>query len=129
VAIERLTSERLTSEKNVWLASVRPDGRAHLVPIWFVYVRDRFWIATGASSVKVGNLAANPAVSVSLEDGNDPLVAEGDARLHPPPFPDDVVNAFGDKFAWDITRGFDDDIGEIALCEITVARWVLGGPA
>ena len=28
--------ERLSTEKNIWLASVRATGAPHLVPIWFV---------------------------------------------------------------------------------------------
>ena len=31
--------ERLRTEANVWLATMRPDGRPHVSPIWFVWVR------------------------------------------------------------------------------------------
>lgn len=121
-----MTRGRLATERNVWLTTVRPDGRPHLVPIWFVFVRERFWIATGAASVKVRNLMANPAVCVSLEGGNEPVVAEGVAHLHPSPFPDDVVESFMTKFSWDITTDHDPDVGVVALCEISVTRWLYG---
>ena len=123
-----MTRDRLTTERNLWLASVRPDGRPHLVPIWFVFLRDRFWIATGAASVKVRNLMATPMVCVSLEGGNEPVVAEGIAQLHPAPFPADVVAAFMTKFSWDIAIDDDPDVGVVALCEIAVTRWVHGAP-
>lgn len=98
------------------------------MPIWFVYDGARFWIATGAASVKVRNLAATPWAVVSLESGTDPRVAEGPARIHRPPFPSAVVAAFARKFDWDITVGVDDDVGEIALVEIEAQRWIFGGP-
>lgn len=119
---------RLETEPNVWLATTRPDGRPHLVPIWFTWVDGAFWIATGATSTKVRNLHADPRAAVSLEDGNRPLVAETTARLVPQPFPRAVVQAFAAKYGWDIDVEVDDDIGEVALLELRVDRWLLGGP-
>lgn len=112
----------------MWFVTVRPDGRPHLAPVWFVHVGDRLWICTGARSVKVRNLVANPAVSVSLEDGNAPVVAEGRASVVDRPFPEPVVRAFADRYGWDITGHADPDIGEPALVRIEVDRWLLGGP-
>jgi F420H(2)-dependent biliverdin reductase len=125
---DRTTAHRLSHEPNVWLATVRPDGSPHLTPIWFVFVGGRFWLGTGAASVKVRNLAANPAVSVCLQDGNDPLVAEGTASLAPRPFPDAVVEAFRSKYDWDVTVDEDEDMGPLALVRIDVCRWLLGTP-
>jgi F420H(2)-dependent biliverdin reductase len=119
---------RLGDDKNVWLATVRADGRPHVAPIWFVFVDGRFWLCTGESSVKVRNIRVNPKVSVCLEDGNAPVVAEGSAVVHAQPFPAAVVAAFGAKFVWDITRAEDDDLGALALIEIAVDRWLMGGP-
>ncbi len=121
-------TDRLRLDRNLWLATTRPDGRPHVVPIWFVYVDDRFWVATGATSVKVRNIANQSGVTAALEDGNAPVVAEGAARIHPRPYPDGVVVAFAQKYDWDITVAEDDDLGEIALCEIRVSRWLFGGP-
>ena len=123
-----MTRDRLSTERNLWLASVRPDGRPHLVPIWFVFLRDRFWIATGAASVKVRNLMATPMVCVSLEGGNEPVVAEGIAQLHPAPFPADVVAAFITQFACDIAIDGDTDGGAVALCGFAVTLWVRRAP-
>jgi len=122
------TGRRFRDERNVWLATVRANGRPHLVPVWFVFVDDSFWIGTGRRSVKASNVAAQPSVSVCLEDGNAPVVAEGKARLVPPPYPDAVIAAFATKYAWDVTRRDDPDIGELAMLRIDVARWLMGGP-
>jgi F420H(2)-dependent biliverdin reductase len=70
------STERFITEPNVWLGTTRADGRPHLVPIWFVWVHRRVWIATDARSVKVRNIAANPFATFALEDGNRPVVIE-----------------------------------------------------
>jgi predicted pyridoxine 5'-phosphate oxidase superfamily flavin-nucleotide-binding protein len=123
-----VTPRRLELEPNVWLATARPDGRPHLVPIWFVWVNGSFWLATGEDSVKVTNVRANPEVVVALEDGNRPVVAEGTAMIRPRAFPVPVVAAFERKFDWDISVASDADVGRVALIEVAVVRWIQGGP-
>lgn len=120
--------ERLDTEANVWLSTTRPDGRPHLTPIWFVYLRDRFWIGTGRDNVKTRNVTANPAVSVALEDGNHPIVAEGITTVHHTTSPDDVTAAFKAKYGWDITITDDPDVGTVVLWEIVPTKWLFGNP-
>jgi PPOX class probable F420-dependent enzyme len=111
---------RLEREHNIWLATVRPDGRPHLVPIWFVVDEGCWYICTAPESVKARNLQANPRVVVALEDGDNPFVVEGMARaVSPPPA---VVRKFKEKFDWDITTDADYS----AVFEISVTRQVLG---
>jgi F420H(2)-dependent biliverdin reductase len=119
---------RLSADRNCWLATVRPDGRVHVAPVWFVFVDEVFWVCTGASSVKARNLAANPAVAVNLEDGNAPVVAEGIAVVVPAPYDEAVIGAFRSKYDWDITTADDPDLGELALVRIDVHRWLMGAP-
>ena len=119
---------RLEQERNVWLATTRADGRPHLTPIWFVYVRDRIWIATGRDNVKTRNVGGEPRVSVALEDGNTPVVAEGVTTIHAGERPADVVDAFLAKYGWDITVRDDADVGRVVLWEIDVAKWLFAGP-
>jgi PPOX class probable F420-dependent enzyme len=125
---DRASAHRLAHEPNLWLATVRPGGGPHLTPVWFVFVTGRFWIGTGATSVKVRNLRANPRVSVCLQDGNDPLVAEGRAELADRPFPATVVEAFRSKYDWDVTVDEDADMGSLVLVSVDVQRWLLGTP-
>lgn len=111
---------RLEQARNLWLATVRPNGRPHLVPIWFVVDDGRWYICTAPGSVKARNLQANPRVALALEDGDNPYVIEGTARAVQPSAA--VVRKFKDKFDWDITT--DTEYG--AVFEITVTRQVLG---
>lgn len=95
-------ASRLDDARNVWLATVRPDGRPHLVPIWFVADGDRWYICTAPGSVKARNLHANPRVALALEDGDQPYIVEGQAQPVAQP-PAEIIGRFKAKYDWDIT--------------------------
>src|SRR5438046_6612595 len=42
-----------------WLATVRPDGRPHVTPVWAVWVDGAFYFVTGVTTRKRKNLAQN----------------------------------------------------------------------
>ncbi|MEU8211527.1 pyridoxamine 5'-phosphate oxidase family protein [Micromonospora sp. NPDC049044] len=115
---------RLSRERNVWLCTVRRDGSPRLTPVWFVYATGTWWIGCDSRSVKVGNILADPRVSLALEGGDAPVVAEGVAQVHSA-FPDAIVTTFASKYGgWDVSRGD----GRVLL-EIPVRRWLLAGTA
>ena len=120
------SAERLRDDRNVWMATTRPDGRPHLAPLWFVYVDDRVWIGTGQGSVRVANLGANPHAAISLEDGVDPITAEGTVEIHVRHRPAPVVAAFAAKYGWDITEETDEDVGVVVLLEFRPTKWLFG---
>ncbi|HQV26653.1 MAG TPA: pyridoxamine 5'-phosphate oxidase family protein [Thermoflexales bacterium] len=111
---------RLTSERNIWLATVRANGKPHLVPIWFVWWNGGAWICTSPKSVKARNIGTQSNVMFSLENGDKPALAEGAAARMEGPFPDALVDAFKAKYGWDINA--DSDYG--AVFEIRVTRWL-----
>jgi F420H(2)-dependent biliverdin reductase len=119
---------RLAHERNVWLCTVRPDGSAHVTPVWFVYVRFRWWIGADRGTVKVRNILTRPRVSLALEDGRFPVVAEGDAAVVPDGFPADVVTAFEEKYGWDVTVPYRPGEARVLL-DVRVRRWLLSGTA
>lgn len=81
------TTQRLQTEANIWLATVRPDGQPHLVPLWFAWHEGQIFLCTRPGSIKMRNLAHNPLVALSLESGTSPLICEGRAALIPHPGP------------------------------------------
>ncbi|NDJ53451.1 MAG: pyridoxamine 5'-phosphate oxidase [Chloroflexi bacterium] len=96
---------RLEKEDNIWLASVRKDGRPHLVPVWFVWYADRIWFVTEAKTQKIANIQANPKVSVALEDGVKPVILEGSAELDNSPDDLEAIAAkFQQKYSWSIQK-------------------------
>jgi PPOX class probable F420-dependent enzyme len=111
---------RLRNERNLWLATVRPNGTPHLVPIWYVWLDDKAYLCTAQNSVKARNIAREPRVVFALQDGDDPIVIEAHAQLLQE-IPARVIDAFQEKFTWDI-RG---DATYNAVVEITPTRVVL----
>ena len=113
ITIDPHVEGRLQTERNIWLATTRPNGSPHLAPIWFVWHGGRVYICTEAQSVKVRNLVANPNATAALEDGDAPVVIEGQARLIDR-VSEDVVHAFQRKYDWDIaTDGQYNQVIEI----------------
>ena len=96
----RQMSSRLATAKNIWVATVRPDGRPHLAPVWFVTMNGHWYFVTDPKSVKARNLQHNSKIVLSLEDGNDPLVIEGEAKPVEPSA--EVIRLFKEKYDWDI---------------------------
>lgn len=51
------------------LATVLPDGRPHLVAMWYAVLDGEIWFETKAKSQKAVNLRRDPTVTVMIEDG------------------------------------------------------------
>lgn len=116
-----VTVARLAQEAIIWLATVRPDGRPHLVPLWFVWSNGGIYLCVVGGSVKVRNLSANPAVSLALENGSAPVVVEGHATLLARPWPEAVVAGFQHKYNWTITTAAEYD----TLIAVSPQRWLM----
>jgi nitroimidazol reductase NimA-like FMN-containing flavoprotein (pyridoxamine 5'-phosphate oxidase superfamily) len=94
---------RLKSEQNIWVATVRPDGRPHLTPAWFALHAGKVYVCIDPDSVKAHNLARNRQVALALEDGAAPLIVEGETRLiEGAERPPGALDEFKRKYDWDI---------------------------
>jgi hypothetical protein len=71
---------RLAQARNYWLATTWPDGRPHVTPIWGVWVDGAFWFDGIPTARWARNLAANSAVAVHLESGDDVVILDGVAE-------------------------------------------------
>ena len=111
---------RLNSEKNIWLASVRQNGRPHLVPVWFVWDHEYIFICIAKDSVKGRNIAENPYVCLSLEDGSNVLICEGYSQVVDTPWPNAVREKFSVKYEWDIVEDLEYEI----LLRIRPNKWL-----
>lgn len=112
--------EKLLEKKVLWIASVRPDGRPHLVPVWFIWHADHFYFSTAPDSVKAHNMDANPQVAVALEDGTNPVICEGEAHAVAMPVAAEIADAFFRKYEWNL--GTEEHFNQIY--EVTPRRWV-----
>lgn len=66
------------------LATVRNDGRPHVVPIWFDFDGETIVFTTGGSSIKATNMRRDPRVCICVDDQTPPFAyvqIEGTAAL------------------------------------------------
>jgi PPOX class probable F420-dependent enzyme len=71
----------LQATRSIWIASVRPDGRAHAMPVWFWWDGRDVWFITQRSTQKARNLAHRPWVVVHVGDGDDVVILEGRVEI------------------------------------------------
>lgn len=74
-------TDRLTRSHEYWLATVWPDRRPHVTPVWGVWRGDELWFSCSRRSRKARNLEHNPAVVATTDDPADPVVVEGRAAF------------------------------------------------
>lgn len=74
----------LANARIVWLSTVRPDGRPHVVPTWFDWDGEAITVFTRLESQKVHNVRHEPRVMVAI-GRPDPTfeveLLEGDAEV------------------------------------------------
>ncbi len=62
-----------------WLATVRPDGRPHVMPLGVLQVDDAFYFTAGAGTRKAKNIAHNSNCVLTIATHDFDLVMEGNA--------------------------------------------------
>jgi hypothetical protein len=98
-------AERMTSSHNYWIATTRPDGRPHVMPVWGVWLEDGFYFSTGKNTRKAQNLAADPRCVVCAECADEAIIVEGvvepvdDASVY-----DRFANAYVAKYDWPVEQ-------------------------
>jgi PPOX class probable F420-dependent enzyme len=71
---------RMRVGRSLILATTRPDGRPHAMPVWFVWLDRRLYFITSRSTGKARNLAAQAWAVAHLGDGDEVLMVEGPVR-------------------------------------------------
>ena len=82
VVLERL--QHPEPPQTSWLATVRPDGRPHLVPVLSFWVDGAFHVLAGEGTRKARNLAADGHCVIAMTSTTLPsfdIIAEGEAQL------------------------------------------------
>lgn len=62
----------LEGTKTGKLATVRADGRPHVMPVWYDLDGDNLVFTTGGDSVKARNMMRDPSVSITIDDQTPP---------------------------------------------------------
>jgi nitroimidazol reductase NimA-like FMN-containing flavoprotein (pyridoxamine 5'-phosphate oxidase superfamily) len=96
--------ERLEAARNYWVATTRPDGRPHCVPVWGLWLEGVFQFSTSPNSRKATNLVLNPYCTIATERADEAVIIEGYAEE----FGDDpeprrrFAEAYKAKYAFDM---------------------------
>ena len=72
--------QRLKGSHNYWLATVRQDGRPHLMIVWGLWQGGVFYFSTGSRSRKARNLESNAHCVIGTEQAHEAVVVEGAAE-------------------------------------------------
>ncbi len=105
VVLQPHVEERLRSDEMVWLSTVRPDGRPHSIPVWFLWESATLLIFSQPNTQKIRNLRKNPSVTLALDDtkkgvvileGTAELLGQGDASV--------TLQAYGEKYREGLRR-------------------------
>jgi len=103
---------RLRSDLMMWLSTVRPDGRAHIVPVWFLWQDDVLYIFSKPDQ-KIRNLSQNKSAMVGVDDtkgGDDPIMLGGNVEL---------------LKHGDLTPGIQDAYAEKYLERMQASNWAM----
>jgi Pyridoxamine 5'-phosphate oxidase len=77
-------TDRMTTARHYWIATVSPDGRPHATPVDGIWLDDRLYFGGSPQTRRQRNLANNSAVCVHLESGSDVVILQGDAHPQRP---------------------------------------------
>ena len=110
-------SERLEGCRNYFVATARPDGRPHVMPVWGHWYMDLFCFSTAITSIKSKNLLKNPNCVVTVEDGHSCVIIEGVARVTELGEVPGFVEAYNAKYEGD----YSSMMGPIWTVKPTVA--------
>ncbi len=72
--------ERLERARNYWFSTTRPDGRPHAMPAWAAWLDGALYFDGSPETRRGRNLAANPAIVIHLESGDEVVILEGETR-------------------------------------------------
>lgn len=120
---------RLREEEIIWLATTRPNGAPHLVPIWYVWdgskvkpLLGKVYFATPPHTQKIRNIRQMPRVAIALPDGMNVVILEGDAAFVDGAERKHAAQLFNDKYGWD----FSEDSGYVVV-GVTPTRFLHWG--
>jgi nitroimidazol reductase NimA-like FMN-containing flavoprotein (pyridoxamine 5'-phosphate oxidase superfamily) len=64
--------------RTFWLATIHAaHSRPHVMPVWGAWLDDAFFFSTGHKSRKCQNLSANPACTITNDNGEEAVIIEG----------------------------------------------------
>ncbi len=119
-----LLVDRFARAECSWMSTVRPDGRAHCVPVWHVWMAGSAYIITRSQSVKARNIQSNPSAVLAHPDPYEPVILEGKASLAQEQRAR-LAPLFLEKYDWELSSSPDYDC-IIRIQPVKVLAWNKG---
>jgi general stress protein 26 len=119
----RTIEARLGREMNIWIATVRTDGRPHLTPVWYIWLDDQIYFATGTDTQKFANLYGNQKVALALPDVDNVIILEGDAHAADRKLTDKLGEYFYHKYEWDFRYDDSADWRLVVVSPSKILAW------
>lgn len=63
------SKEFLKSQKILRLATIDSSGNPHIVPVWYMYTNEKFYIGTNTKTKKAKNIKKNSKISFCIDTG------------------------------------------------------------
>jgi hypothetical protein len=71
--------DRMREAINYWVSTASLNGQPHATPVWGIWLEDILYFDGSPRTRRGRDLAANPRVSIHLEDGTRAVMLEGNA--------------------------------------------------
>ena len=114
----------LERAQHYWIATVRPDGRPHVVPVEGLWVDDAWYYSGSKETIHYRSVAANPQAAMHLEAATKVFVVEGEV------LPIDPAQTLVARLAkaWRQKYGYappdaDESVGVLRLTPRSILAW------
>ena len=96
--------KQLADARHYWLATVRPDGRPHMMPLFAVWLDGALHFTAGKNTRKARNLALNPHCVITAAGKGLDLIVEGEAvKVRDEATLGRVAEVYASKYGWQLT--------------------------
>lgn len=96
----------MNKEEICYIATTRPDGRPHVMPIWFIYHEGKIYFETDITTAKFKNIQHNNKVMIVF-GGKNTYIVEGSVKWSKEnelSFP--IRKMYWDKYGKDMDDGY-----------------------
>lgn len=113
--------------RDALIATVRPNGQPHCVPVWYAIENEKIYFSTSIHSAEARNLSHNSRITLTVSQPNYPtafVMIEGDAGFFEGPSDGKIrllkliYARYGESFDGNI------DLDETIIVGITVRRMI-----
>lgn len=114
----------LERAQHYWIATVRPDGRPHVVPLEGLWIDDAWYYSGSKETVHYRSAEANPQAVLHLEEAMKVVIVEGEVLAMDPALTLELqlAKASREKYGY-APPDADEYVGVLRLTPRRVLAW------